>query len=108
MPAYEVVQENLVRKCSVASIISSTQEKLAMKINFFQFIALRKWADMESEAEGSSVGVMKMLSGWKKLLNQNRGQKSKVTLLKQKRFEVSRDVVLCPSQERVDRKCCTR
>jgi hypothetical protein len=95
MSAYEMVQEDSARKCSVTNAMSSAQEKLAMKTNFFQFITLRKWENMESEVEGNNVGVMRLLGGWKKLLDQNKGQKGKVALLKQKSFKVLRNAVQC-------------
>jgi hypothetical protein len=71
------------RKASIASVLTMGQERMNMKINFYQWLAIKRWEGMEEKEK----------SGWK-LWRKNIMEKDSKEEIR-KVFRMLKDVVMC-------------
>jgi hypothetical protein len=73
------------RKASITSVLSMDQELMRMKINFYQWLAIRRWEGMEKKEKKHSLRM------WgKKLLGKKKSNKGKTNGIKK-----VKDVFMC-------------
>jgi hypothetical protein len=72
-----------IRRASIASVLTMGQEQMRMKINFYQWLAIRRWEGMEEEKDG----------GWK-LWRKRITEKNSAEGIR-KVFKMLKDVVRC-------------
>jgi hypothetical protein len=78
-----VLEDMRERKASIASVLTMGQERMNMKINFYQWLAIKRWEGMEE----------KQKSGWK-LWGKNIMKKDSKEEIR-KVFKMLKDVVMC-------------
>ena len=56
------------RKQSVVSVVTMREERLTMRINFFQWLAVRRWEMMARDDEREHKGKRWLNTRWKGLM----------------------------------------
>ncbi|KAH3915876.1 hypothetical protein HBI56_040790 [Parastagonospora nodorum] len=90
------LEELMDRKASIASVLSMGQQRMTMKINFYQWLAVRRWEGMEKD-EKSRWGrwrAKKVQGFWKRMVGQKREHEEKQTP-ERSRIKVLRDAEAC-------------
>jgi hypothetical protein len=78
-----VLEDMRERKASIASVLTMGQERMNMKINFCQWLAIKRWEGMEEKEK----------SGWK-LWGKNIMEKDSKEEIR-KVFKMLKDIVTC-------------
>jgi hypothetical protein len=90
-----VLEDIMDRKASIASVLTMGQERMTMKINFYQWLAVKRWEGMEKDGE-SRWKVMKgtKLQGiWKRMVGRKENEERRIA--RQSRTKVVKDAVSC-------------
>jgi hypothetical protein len=84
------------RKASIASVLSVEQERMHMKINFYQWLAVRRWESMEGRKESKWHGLRakKLRSLWSKMIGKEENAEKR-RMSKQSRFKLLKEAVVC-------------
>jgi hypothetical protein len=85
------LEDVMGRKASMVSVLSTGQERMRMKVNFYQWLAVRRWEGMEKK---EMLEKKKRGGGWRiwarRLMGKTEGDEGKkkgITMLK--------DAVMC-------------
>jgi hypothetical protein len=84
------------RKVCIASVLSMEQERMKMKTNFYQWLAVRRWEGMEGRKDSKWHGLRAKIlrSLWGKIIGKEEKPKEKHTS-KQSRIKLLKEAVVC-------------
>ncbi|KAL5117213.1 hypothetical protein ACEQ8H_004902 [Pleosporales sp. CAS-2024a] len=90
----QAVEEDLMdRKASIARMLTMGQERMHIKIRFYQWLAVRPWEGMEKDQESSWVSLIGKLQGlWNSIGGRDRITESE-QMVKQSRIQALKNSV---------------
>lgn len=94
--AQHALEDLIDRKASIASVLSMGQQRMTMKVNFYQWLAVRRWEGMDKDKESrwGRWRAKKLQGIWKMMVGQKTEHKEKQTP-ERSRIKVLRDEEVC-------------